>query len=106
MASVTFKISTEHNIYPNLTVYDRFADDAPVGWKLEADEGYVFYDQNANNTEIDPETMEQRPAIYYYTITLMPRNYNWNNFAFVAVPRGSVNENYIFGVGGSDHETM
>lgn len=98
--------STEHNIYPNLTVYDSFWDGEPDGWKVEANEGYVFYDANANDTELDPETMIERPVTYYYTIRLYPQRFNWANFALVAVPRDSVDENYIFGVGDNDHEVM
>ena len=104
--AVTFEISTEHNIYPNLTVYDRFSDGVSAGWKVEANEGYVFYNANATDTEIDPETMEEIPVTYYYTIRLFPRNYNWANFALVAVPRDSVDENYIFGGGDNNHEIM
>ena len=105
MAVYTYEISTEHNIYPNMTVYDRLVDGVKNGWRINANEGYVFYDANANHTEIDPETMQPVPVIYYYTVATKSRNYNWANFALVAVPRDSVDENYIFGVGGNNHET-
>ena len=107
MATVTFSVSTEHNIYPNITVYDRFADGVAAGWEVRANEGYVFYDANANDTEIDPETMEEIPVTYYRTVKSLSRYYNWANFALVAVPRSSVDENYIFGSGGggNDHVT-
>lgn len=106
MALVTFEISAEHNVYPNLTVCDRFADGVAAGWRVTANEGYVFYDANANDVEQDPITMEEVPVTYYYTIKYLNRNYNWANFALVAVPRDSVDENYIFGVGDDDHEVM
>lgn len=99
MAVWTYEVSEEHNNYPNLTVYDRLKDGEAAGWRVNANEGYVFYNSNANNTEIDPETMEEIPVTYYYTVSLLPRTYNWANFDFVAVPRDSVDENYIFGVG-------
>lgn len=105
MANWTFEVSEEHNIYPNLTVYNRLEDGAEAGWRVNANEGYVFYNTRANNTEIDPDTMEERPVTYYYTVSYLPRNYNWDNFDFVAVPRDSVDENYIFG-GGDNHETV
>lgn len=102
----TYTLSEEHNIYPNITVEDRSWDGEPSGWRVTANEGYVFYDANANNTELDPDTMEERPVIYYYTLMLLTRYYNWANFALVAVPRSSVDENYIFGIGDNNHEVM
>lgn len=100
--------SEEHNIYPNLTVYDQLWDGTePEGWKVGANPGYVFYDQNANDTELDPETMLERPVTYYYTVRYLNPRFNWANFALVAVPRDSVDENYIFGdTPGNDHEVM
>lgn len=103
---ITYETSTEHNIYPNLTVCDRFADGVAAGWRVTANEGYVFYDENAEDTKLDPETMEEVPITYYYTIIYYPRTYNWDNFALVAVPRDSVPADQIFGGGDSDHEVM
>lgn len=107
MAEFVYEIDTEHNIYPNLTVYKRHLEGVWSGWSIFANDGYVFYDANANNVEIDPETDEERPVIYYYTQTHKSARYNWANFALVAVPRDSVDENYIFGGGdNNDHEVM
>lgn len=102
----TYALSEEHNIYPNITVEDRFWDGEPAGWRVTANEGYVFYDQNANDFELDPETNKEVPVTYYYVIRLFPSRYNWANFALVAVPRDSVDENYIFSVGNNNHEVM
>lgn len=103
----TYRVSTEHNIYPNITVYDRFWNETePDGWRVNANEGYVFYDTTAQDTEFDPVTQEERPVIYYRTVAQLNARFNWNNFHYVAVPRDSVDENYIFGVGDNDHETV
>ena len=106
MATYTYVESTEHNIYPNLTVYDRLRDGSPAGWRVNANDGYVFYDENAEDVTIDPETMMEVPITYYYTTRLYPPTYNWANFALVAVPRDSVPPDQIFGVGAPDHEVM
>lgn len=104
--AITYELSTEHNVYPNLTVYDRFMNGSPLGWKVEANPGYVFYDQNANDVELD-ENGNEVPVTYYYTQKGLNPNYNWANFALVAVPRDSVDENYIFGTTpGNNHEVM
>ena len=95
MATYTYEISTEHNIYDNLTVCDILVDGDHTGWRVTANEGYVFYNANENNTENDPITGETIQVTYYKTITILPRTYNWNNFAFVAVLRSTVDENYI-----------
>lgn len=107
MATYTYDISTEHNIYPNITVYDRFKDGVLHGWSVRANEGYVMYHANANDVEIDPDTDEEIPVTYYYTESGLPLTYNWNNFDWVAVLRSTVDENYIFGGGdNNDHEIM
>lgn len=101
-----YVVSSEHN-YPNITVYRRIIDDVQTGWRINANEGYVMYDPTRNDTEIDPDTMEERPVTYYYTVKSAPLNYNWDNFHYIAVPRDSVDENYIFGGGNNnDHEVM
>lgn len=108
MAEITFVLSTEHNNYDNITVYDRLVDgETGFGWRINANEGYVFYDSSANNTELDLITGEEVPVTYYYTLAYLPRNYRWENFPYIAVPRDSVDENYIFGGGntGNDHVT-
>ena len=99
MAEWTHEIDTEHNIYPNITVEKRLCDGVLSAWRVTANEGFVFYDANANDMAIDPDTMEEIPVTYYYTIRMFPPMYNWANFALVAVPRDSVDENYIFGGG-------
>ena len=94
----TYVPSTEHNIYPNMTVYDRFWNETEAdGWRVNANEGYVFYDANANDTRIDPITGDEVPVIYYYTVRALSYRYNWANFALVAVPRDSVPADQIFG---------
>ena len=103
--TITHEISTEHNNYPNLTVYDRFADGVPAGWRVNANEGYVFYDTNDENFELD-ENGNEVPVIYYYTVCYFPRTLDWNTFGLVAVLRSSVDENYIYGSGDDNHETM
>lgn len=100
-----YVISEEHNIYPNITVYDKYYNGVFAGWEMRANEGYVFYDMLANNTEIDPDTLVEIPVIYYYTIRSMSARYNWSLHDYEAVPRSEVDENYIFGTGNNNHET-
>ena len=104
--AITYVISAEHNNYENITVYDRLNDGVPAGWSVRANAGYVMYRSTDHFTEYDPETGEEVPVTYYYTESGLPFNYNWNNFAWVAVPRDSVDENYIFGGVDNDHEIM
>lgn len=106
MAIYTYVIDEEHNIYPNITVKKILRDDVFTGWRINANEGYVFYDTTEQNYEIDPETFVPIPITYYYTEADLPPNFNWNNFSWVAVPRNEVDENYIFGGGNNDHEIM
>jgi hypothetical protein len=105
MAVYTYEVATEYN-FPNLTVYKSFKDGVHNGWRINANEGYVYYDTAANDMDFDPETEEMIPVTYYYTVRHCPLNYNFNNFTLVAVPRDSVDENLIFGGGDNDHETI
>lgn len=108
MAEYTFVVAEEFN-YPNITIYKKLCDGVQTAWRMNANEGYVFYDVNANDveTQFNPETglEEEVPVTYYYTVRSIPLNYNWNNFHWAAVPRDSVDENYIFGLD-TDHEIM
>lgn len=106
MATYTEEIATEFN-FPNITIWKVLRDGVVAGYKARTNDGFVMYDPNANDTELDPETMEERPVTYYYVIKSLNANYNFANFPWVAVPRDSVDENYIFGGGGNnDHEVM
>ena len=103
MAVFTYEVSTEH-IFPNITVYRILKDGVLNGWRVETNEGYVMYDPNDVQVGYDEDDNEI-DVYYYYTIKILTLNYNFDNFPWVAVPRDSVDENYIFG-GGNNHEIM
>ena len=110
MATYTREVATEFN-FPNITIYRVLADGVLSSYEAIPDEGYVMYNTAANNTEtqINPETglEEEVPVTYYYTYRGFPKTKNFANFTWVAVPRSSVDENYIFGGGdNNDHEVM
>ena len=106
MATYTYEIATEFN-FPNITIYNRLVDGVKRGWRANANEGYVFYDTTAQDFEQPTPDSEPIPVTYYYTVRLFPTNYNMANFSLVAVPRDSVDENYIFGGGNNnEHEVM
>ena len=88
--------------FPNITIEGGYSNGVLSLYRMAANDGYVMYDTTANDTETDPDTMEEIPVIYYYTISILPLNYPFDNFPWVAVPRDSVDENYIFG-GGNDN---
>lgn len=104
MANWTYELSTEHN-YPGISIYKKLRDGVQASWEVRANEGFVFYNVNANDMEWNEELEQEVPVTYYYTIKGLPLNFNFDNFPWVAVPRDSVDENYIFGVG-NDHEVM
>lgn len=90
MAEYTYPIDTEHNIYSNITVCKRLADGVLVGWRINPNEGYVFYDTNAEYWEIDPETEEEILVTKYFTLAHLPLTYDWDNFSYVAVLRSEI----------------
>ncbi len=98
MAKYMYEIDDEHNIYPNITVRKCLRDGVFVRWRINANEDYVFYDTTENNMEIDTDTQEEISVIYYYTDADLPPIFNWDDFSYVAVPRNSVNTDYVFGI--------
>lgn len=105
MATWTTEIATDI-VIPNISVYRKYKDGVLSRYEVYSNEGYVMYDTTANNTELDPITGEEVPVIYYYTWLTCPLSINFDNFTWVAVPRDSVDENYIFGTTNPDHEVM
>ena len=105
MAVYTMEVATEYD-FPNITLYKKLEDGVHYAWRFVSNEGYVMYDTSANWTELDPDTLEPVPVIYYYTRVDCPLNYPFDNFTWVAVPRDSVDENYIFGVDEPEREVM
>lgn len=103
----SFVPSTDFD-YPNITIYKKMrdSDNVQVAWRANANEGYVFYDQYENNTEWNEELQEEVPVIYYHRVASIPLNFNFANFPYVAVLESEVDENYIFGGGNNNHETI
>ena len=83
--AVTYSKSKEHNIYPNMTVYDRIKDGVHMGWKVEPNEGYKLYDKNEDSKVINPITMEEETVITYLSTVMLPGRFNWDNFAYEAI---------------------
>lgn len=120
MATYSEVLDTSINL-ENINVYKKINEETNehVMYLVRPVDGYVMYDTTANDTEpvidsetglpvTDPETgaVVERPVTYYYTVMYCPKTTNFDNFTWVAVPRDSVDENYIFGGGNNDHEVM
>lgn len=95
MATYTQEIETDIML-ENMTVYKVFRDEAHSSYKIFANEGYVIYDTNDNNIETDINTGEIRPVVYYSLNVGVPKNYNFSNCSWIAVPRDGIEEKYIF----------
>ena len=105
MATFTLELSTEYS-FPNILLYKKLRDGVHVAWKIYPADGYVMYDTTDETYEIDPETGEEIPATYYFVDVDLPLNYPFDSFPWVAVPRDSVDENYIFGLPDEEHEKI
>lgn len=95
------ELATDFN-FPHIDIYRRYHGDEFAGYNVLAQEGYVFYDTTANDTEYNEELDAEVPVTYYYVRRIITRYYNMDNFSLVAVPRDSVPADMIFG-GGNDH---
>ncbi len=105
MAVYTKEVTTEYT-FPNITLYKLLKDGVQYAWEIRPIEGYVMYDTRDENYELDPETQEEIPVTYYYTVAGLPLRYDFANFPWVAVLRNSVDENYIFGLPENEHEII
>ena len=82
--TVKYELVTDHG-FPNITIKRRMVDGIHKGYQVSADDGYVIYDATATNKEIDPETMEEIPVIYYFSGAFLPSKFNFERFPYVAV---------------------
>lgn len=89
---VTYRISKEHNNHPNLTIYDTLVDGVLAGWKITANDGYVFYDTNEEIVEVEEGAEEVQPEIYYSTEGYFPLTLDWSAFGITAVLESSTKE--------------
>lgn len=96
MAVWTYELATEYS-FPNISVYRKYRDGVHVSWYFSSNEGYVMYDTTKTDTETNPDTLEEIPVTYYYTRADCPIDFPFDNFTWVAVPRDSVDENYVYG---------
>lgn len=94
MAEHIYEMANEFNL-PNITVYKWLNNGVFVGWKIEANNNYVFYDPNDNSTGIDQVTGETIFVTYYHKTAYLPKNYNFNKFSWIAVNENEVDKNYI-----------
>lgn len=91
------KVLVTDIVFPNVSVYRKYRDGVLCGFEVYADNGYVMYDKKASITELDPKTSEEIPVTYYYTWVSCPLSCDFSNFSYIAVPRTSVDEKYVFG---------
>ena len=100
MAEYTTELATDIT-FPHILVYRRYRDGEHSGYKVLTEEEYVMYDttEPAEEPIYDRHgnIIGYRPCQYYYTRLECPVNFDFDNFTYVAVPRDSVDNNYIFG---------
>jgi hypothetical protein len=89
MAAWTHEEAKEFN-FPNITIYKRSKDGIQTGWRMNANEGYSFYDTTANDVETNPETMEIIPVTYYYKVRYLSLDRDFSQFPFVAIPDSEI----------------
>lgn len=94
-ATYTEELATEISV-PNIDIYKTFEDGEHFGYKAQARDGFVMYDTTEENFEMADIDSDPVPVTYYYVGALLPLQTDFENFAWLAVPRDSVDERYIF----------
>ena len=99
MADYTLVVDNTKN-FPNITIYKQIANinGEHFGYMAKPNEGYVMYNPNSNDMELD-ENGNWIPTIYYRTIAGFPLNYDFSRFPYIAVLRSTVPADHIFGKG-------
>lgn len=87
-------ILDETKQYPHIKVYAQYRDNTLLYWDVRTDEGYLMYDTDVEDVEID-ENGNEVPVTYYYSRACIPATYDFNTFSYIAVPRDSVDPKYI-----------
>lgn len=91
---------------PNTTVEEKYIDGILKAHRLTANNGYVMYNRNANDTELDAFYNEV-PVTYYYRQATVNIRVPFENWGYEAVLESTVDENYIYGSGNKpDYEAM
>lgn len=105
MAVYTEELNTNFN-FPHIDIFNKYTDGTLTRYEARPHEGYVMYDRTAEDVEYGPNYPDDpddwQYVTYYRTIASIPRNFNFDNFPYVAKPRSEVDENYIFGGGDND----
>lgn len=104
MSSVYTEDIATDKVYPHIIVHRTLMDGVQNGWRLATESEYVMCDNTDKNVQLDPDTMEETPVTYYYTGAELPLYYNFSAFPWVAIPRNSVDEKFVFGVGDNNHK--
>lgn len=86
MGTYVERVANDFN-FPNITIYRVYVDGFISSYRARPNEGYVMYDPNANDTELDPITMQEVPVTYYHTIAGFPKTYDFSRFPYVATYR-------------------
>ena len=77
-------------IYPNLTIYNCYAENELYGYELTADDGYIMYNTAAKEIIVDPDTQEEVESIYYCKKAAFPLDKDLSNLTWVAVEEEKV----------------
>ena len=94
--TVVYDLANDIN-YPHLKIYRRMVDGVLGGYRVNSDNGYVMYDINDENAEIEPETGKELSTPYYCTLAYLPINFDFADFSFKAVPINTTDEGNISG---------
>lgn len=89
-----FELATDILI-PHIKAERMLIDEKFSAFQLTTHDGYVMYNKNRNDTELD-EFGNEIPVTYYYKLATQPPTMTAENCPWIAVPRSEVDENYIF----------
>jgi len=95
MADYTKELANDIAV-ENITVYRKYRDGEHYAYEAVANEGFVIYDETANDTELDTETMQPVKVTYYFERVGLPLKTNFVEFPFKAIPRSEADEKNIF----------
>ena len=85
MTVIKYEKDTEKN-FENIIVFKRLLNGVLSGWTVKPATGYQLQRSSQYDTGTDADTANETPVKKCFSQVTMPKNYNWDNFDWIAVP--------------------
>ena len=91
-AEIMYRFELHEHLLPNASIERRYKGDEFKGYRITANDGFVFKE---TETYYNEETKEEEVTVSYSTVIYTPKNYDFKSFKYEIVPcEDAEEENY------------